>query len=104
MQVSETIQISRHWARHIPLSHFWISAACGENINFALPPLLELGLTKSDFSPKSQTGLFSSVVLSWRLTISETLPHRKRREYTNEATISCIIRDGNGAAIRDDEE
>ena len=27
----------------IPLSHFWISAACGENINFALPPLLEFG-------------------------------------------------------------
>ena len=44
--------------RIIPLSHFWISAACGENINFALPPLLEFGLTKYDFSPKSHFFVF----------------------------------------------
>ena len=37
----------------IPLSYFWISAACGENKNFALPPLLEFRLTKYDFLPKS---------------------------------------------------
>ena len=41
-----------------PLSHFWISAACSENINFALPPLLEFGLTKYDFSTKSHFFVF----------------------------------------------
>ena len=37
----------------IPLSHFWISAACGENKNFVLPPLLEFWLKKYDFSSTS---------------------------------------------------
>ena len=37
----------------IPLSHFWISAACGENKNFLLPPLLEFWLKKYDFSSTS---------------------------------------------------
>ena len=37
----------------IPLSHFWISAACGENKNFVLPPLLKFWLKKYDFSSTS---------------------------------------------------
>ena len=40
----------------IPLSHFWISAACGENKNFVLPPLLKFWLKKYFvfFNPNSR--------------------------------------------------
>ena len=65
--------------------------------------------TQSDpiFHPYSVNRSFQlccSIMASHNFTNPPSWPHRKRREYTNEATISCIIRDGNGAAIRDDEE